>query len=49
MSKMGDMMIDIQQMIVNYPERSFQEIADYLGVPISWVYDIANEMGEFDE
>lgn len=49
MSKMSDMMIDIQQMIVDYPDWSFQKIADYLGVPVSWVYDIADEMGEFDE
>jgi NADH:ubiquinone oxidoreductase subunit E len=49
MSKMGDMMIEIQQYIAEYPQMSFQSIADYLNVPIEWVYDVADELGEFDE
>lgn len=46
---MSDMMIDIQQYIVDFPQMSFQKIAEVLNVPIEWVYDVADEMGEFDE
>jgi len=46
---MGDMMIEIQQYIVEHPQMSFQAIAELLNVPIEWVYDSAQEMGEFDE
>jgi hypothetical protein len=49
MSKMADKMIEIQEYIVNYPQMSFQKIADFLQVPIEWVYDVADEMGEFDD
>lgn len=49
MSKMGDMMIEIQQYIVEYPQMSFQSIAKLLNVPVEWVYDVAEELGEFDE
>jgi NADH:ubiquinone oxidoreductase subunit E len=49
MSKMGDMMIEIQQYIVEHPQMSFQSIAKLLNVPIEWVYDVADEMGEFDD
>ena len=49
MSKMSDLMIDIQQYIVEHPQMSFQAIADFLQVPVEWVYDVADELGEFDE
>lgn len=49
MSAMSEKMIEIQEMIQNRPEWSFQKIADTLEVPVSWVYDVAEELGEFDE
>lgn len=49
MSKMADLMIDIQQYIVEHPQMSFQSIAEILKVPVEWVYDVAEDLGEFDE
>lgn len=49
MSKMSEKLIEIAEMIQNYPEWSFQKIADHLQVPVSWVYDVAEDLGEFDE
>ena len=49
MSKMADKVLEIEEYIQNYPDWSFQKIADVLDVPLSWIYDVAEDLGEFDE
>lgn len=48
MSKMSDLFIEIQELIQN-TQMSFQEIAEQLQIPIDMVYDVAADLGEFDE
>lgn len=48
MAKMKELVMDIQEMIVN-TQKNFQEIADYFGVSLQMVYEIAEDLGEFDE
>ena len=45
MSKMGNLMIDIQDEIER-GELSFQQIADRFEVPLSWVDEAARELAE---
>ena len=48
MSKMSDLFVEIQELIEN-TEMSFPEIAKSLDVPLEMVFDVADELGEFDE
>ena len=48
MSKMSELFIEIQELIQN-TQMSFQEIAEKLQIPLDMVYDVASELGEFDE
>ena len=43
MSKMSDLMIEIENLIVD-GQLSFSQIADNLGVPIDWVDTVATEL-----
>lgn len=45
---MSDMHIEIQEYIES-TSLSFQEIAKTLNIPVEWVYDVAETLGEFDE
>lgn len=48
MGKMKEFLIDVQEMILK-TEKSYQEIADYFGLPLSTVMEIAEDLGEFDD
>ncbi len=48
MAAMKELFIEIQELIEN-TSMSFQEIAEKLDIPLDMVYDIADELGEFDE
>ena len=39
MSKMGDLIIDIEECIRSHPDWGIQRIADALEVPFSWLED----------
>lgn len=45
---MKDLYIEIQDLLVN-TNLSFVEIAKKLDVPLAWVFDVADEVGESDE
>jgi predicted XRE-type DNA-binding protein len=47
-SKMSELFIEIQELIQT-TQLSFQEIAEQLQIPIDMVYDVAADLGEFDE
>lgn len=48
MGKLKDIFMDIQELIQN-TTLTFQEIAERLDVTLDMVYDVAQELGEFDE
>jgi predicted XRE-type DNA-binding protein len=48
MGKIKNIMMDIQDLIEN-TKLSFQEIAQQLGVTVDMVYEVAEDLGEFDE
>lgn len=48
MGKLKDIIMNIQELIQN-TTLTFQEIAERLGVTLDMVYDVAQELGEFDE
>lgn len=48
MGKMRDVCIDVEELLFS-TDLSFPEIAKRLDIPVDWVYDIAEQLGEFDE
>lgn len=48
MSKMSELFIEIQELIQT-TQLSFKEIAEKLQIPLDMVYDVAADLGEFDE
>jgi hypothetical protein len=48
MAKMKELVMDIEEMIRN-SKMDFNEIANYFGVPIQMIYEIAENMGEYDD
>ena len=48
MGKMRDIWIDVEELLSS-TDLSFPEIAKKLDIPVDWVYDIAEQLGEFDE
>lgn len=48
MGKMRDIWIDVEELLIS-TNLSFPEIAKRLDIPVDWVYDIAEQLGEFDE
>jgi hypothetical protein len=48
MSAMKDVYTEIQDLLIN-TNLSFVEIAKKLNVPLMWVFDVADRVGESDE
>jgi Zn-dependent peptidase ImmA (M78 family) len=48
MGKMKEFVMEIQEMIRN-SSMDFVEIANYFGVPVQVIYEIAEDMGEYDD
>jgi predicted XRE-type DNA-binding protein len=48
MSAMSELFLEVMELIEN-TQMSFQEIAKTLDIPLDYVYDVAEIMGEFDE
>jgi predicted XRE-type DNA-binding protein len=48
MGMMKDIFFEIQELIET-SQLSFQEISETVGVTLDMVYDVAQELGEFDE
>ena len=48
MSTMSELFIEVMELIEN-TQMSFQEISNALDIPLEMVFDVADELGEFDE
>jgi hypothetical protein len=45
---MSDLYVEVEEYI-RCTDLSFEEISKTLDIPLEWVYDVAQMIGEFDE